>query len=102
MELNYETMFKSAVAKLQTDAQAYNELLRKSAELNMLWFDSEGNAIVLKDQEEQARQVRRELNVYIDAIATDLVDVATYRELAIADGVRNRIENEKEANRHDG
>lgn len=93
MILNYEIMFKNAVAKLQTDAKTYNELLRKSAELNQLQFDNEGNAIVLKDQEEQAKQVRREVNLYIDVIATDLRDVAEYRELAITEGVRNRIEN---------
>lgn len=91
--MNYELMLKCAVSKLQTDAQTYNELLRKSAELNQLWFDSEGNGMMLKGQGEQARQVSEELKRYADIIRNDLEDVAKYRQLAIADGVRNRIEN---------
>lgn len=62
MELNYELMFKSAVAKLQTDAKAYNELLRKSAELNQLWFDSEGNGMMLKRQGEKDEWLSAEVD----------------------------------------
>lgn len=101
--MNYEIMLKCAVLKLQTDAKTYNQLMRRLAELNLLWFDSEGNAITLKGQVEQARQVRRELNRYMDILTTDLEEIAEYRKLAIADGVRNRIENvlqQKEAEKN--
>ena len=91
--MNYEIMFKCAVSKLQTDAHTYNELLRKSAEQNQLWFDGEGNGMMLKGQGEQARQAHEELKRYAEIIRNDLEKVAEYRKLAIADGVRNRIEN---------
>ena len=93
MKLNYDILFKCAVSKLQTDAHTYNELLRKSAEQNQLWFDSEGNGMMLKGQGEQARQTHEELKRYAEIIRDDLEKVAEYRTLAISDSVQNRIEN---------
>lgn len=78
---NYDILFKSAVVRLRLDADAYNELLKKSYRLNQLNFDGEGELMLLKNHLEMADEVQTELKRYADIIQKDVDEVYRCRKL---------------------
>lgn len=81
MKPNYDILFKCAVFKLQTDAVAYNELLRKTYTVTQIHFDDEGYPLEWRGQTEMARETHAELVRMGGIVQHDMEEVARLREL---------------------
>lgn len=81
MKANYDILFKSAVFKLQMDAVAYNELLRKTYTVTQIHFDDEGYPLEWRGQTEMARATQTELMRQGDIVRHDMEEVERLRKL---------------------
>lgn len=81
MKPNYDILFKSAVFKLQMDAVAYNELLRRTYTVTQIHFDDEGYPLEWKGQTEMARATQTELMRQGDIVQHDMEEVERLRKL---------------------
>lgn len=81
MKPNYDILFKSAVFKLQMDAVAYNELLRKTYTVTQIHFDDEGYPLEWRGQTEMARATHEELVRQGGILKQDMEEVERLRKL---------------------
>lgn len=85
MKPNYDILFKSAVFKLQMDAIAYNELLRKTYTVTQIHFDDEGHPLEWRGQTEMARETHAELVRQGGIVKHDMEEVERLRKLKEAE-----------------